>query len=116
MSGAPRQGNRNVGRKSQITGQPPTKRLRKRRKKNTNRGRFPNPRPLMYIITAKGTGKKMHYDGMKFSERAKVKLFATSDAAAKFAYGLVSRFPVLKKYRVAVESNLPHAAGHPPGK
>lgn len=107
MSGAPRHGNRNVGRKSQITGKAPSGRLKKRRRKNTVKGRFPNPRPLMYIITAKASGKKMHYDGTRFSERAKIKLFRSSETAHEYALGLIERFPILRRYRVAVEDNRP---------
>jgi hypothetical protein len=31
--------------------------------------------------------------------------FPTADAAAKKAYALVAKYPVLRKYRVTVESN-----------
>jgi hypothetical protein len=64
-----------------------------------------NPAPLLYILTAKGTGKKMHFDGTKFSERARVKLFPTVEAAQRAGIDLVKKYPVLRKYRVAVESS-----------
>lgn len=97
-----------VSRPSQITKKAPSKRLRRRRVKNVKspkRGFFPNPRPLLYIITAQGTGKKMHFDGTKFSERERVSTFSTVDAAQRKALELLKRFPVLRKYKIAVEPN-----------
>lgn len=73
--------------------------------KSSKRKRKVNPTPLLFVITAKGSGKKMHYDGSKFSERARVVTFKTADAAAKKAYELVAKYPVLRRYSVAVESN-----------
>lgn len=96
-----------VNRPSQITKRAPSKRLKRRRKKNTVAGRFPNPRPLMYIITAQSRGatKRMHYDGKHFSERAKIALFKSKDAAYQKALALVAAHPVLKRYRIAVADN-----------
>lgn len=74
---------------------------RKRKRKT----RKVNPAPLLYIITAQGTGKKMHYDGEKFSERARVTTFATVEAARKKAIDLIIKYPVLRKYKVRVETN-----------
>lgn len=110
-----RRGSTYVKRPSQITKRAPTKRLKRRRAKNLKspkRGFFPNPRPLLYIITAKASGKKMHYDGQKFSERARVKTFATFDAAETKATELIRKFPVLRRYRIFIESNFqkPRAA------
>jgi hypothetical protein len=67
--------------------------------------RSTNPVPLLYIITAKGTGKKMHFDGKKFSERARVVTFKTVSDAQKKAQALLRAYPVLRGYRVAVEHN-----------
>lgn len=98
-----------VTRPSQITKRAPSKRLRKRRVKNIKKpvkGRFPNPRPLLFIITAKkGAGKKMHFDGANFSQRAKVKMFGTMGEAETKAQALLKAFPVLRSYRVVIEPN-----------
>lgn len=104
-----------VSRPSQITKRAPSKRLRKRRRKNLakpTKGRFPNPtrstqsRPLLFIITAqKGVGKKMHFDGTNFSERARVSTFPTMNAAETKAQGLLKQYPVLRSYRVMIEPN-----------
>lgn len=98
-----------VTRPSQITKQAPSKRLRKRRRKNIAKpvkGRFPNPRPLLFIITAqKGRGKKMHFDGTNFSERAKIKMFPTMIRAEAKARELLKTFPILRSYRVVIEPN-----------
>lgn len=98
-----------VKRPSQITKRKPSARLRKRRVKNIKKpvkGRFPNPRPLLFIITAKkGAGKKMHFDGTNFSERAKVKMFPTMGEAETKAQALLKSFPVLRGYRVMIEPN-----------
>lgn len=98
-----------VTRPSQITKQAPSKRLRKRRRKNIVKpvkGRFPNPRPLLFIITAqKGSGKKMHFDGKNFSERTRVSTFKSMDDAERKAQTLLKTFPLLRSYRIMVESN-----------
>jgi hypothetical protein len=78
---------------------------RKRAKRATRTKRRVNPRPLLYIITAKASGKKMHYDGEKFSERARVKTFPTAHAADQTAQKLLRQFPILRKYRVFIEPN-----------
>ncbi len=80
----------------------------KRKPASTRRARAvrsTNPAPLLYIITAKGTGKKMHFDGKKFSERARVVTFKTVSDAQKKAEALLRAYPVLRSYRVAVEHN-----------
>ncbi len=88
----------------------PTK--RKAKKAVTKRRvRKVNPAPLLYIITAQGTGKKMHYDGVKFSERERVRTFPTVEAARKCAVELIMKYPMLRKYRVKIETN-----EHRPGK
>jgi hypothetical protein len=100
---------KSIYRKSQITRAKPTRRLVKRRKiqaKKPRRGFFPNPSPpMLYIVTARAGGPKMHYDGTKFSQRARVRTYPTADAASKAALGLLKRYPVLRKYRIAVEPN-----------
>lgn len=81
--------------------------LRAKKSKTKRRAvRSTNPRPMLYIITAKGSGKKMHYDGSKFSERERVQTYATVEAAQRAALNLLSSYPVLKKYRIAIEHNL----------
>ncbi len=82
-----------------------------KRKIVKRRARKVNPAPLLYIITAQGSGRKMSYDGVKFSERSKIRLFKTADEAIKCAEGLVAKYPLLRKYKVAVETNQ-----HRPGK
>ncbi len=82
-----------------------------KRKAIKKRARLKNPAPLMYIITAQGTGRKMSYDGTKFSERAKIRLFKTVDEARKCAIDLIVKYPLLRKYKVRVETN-----EHKPGK
>lgn len=77
-------------------------------KKKKRRVRKVNPAPLLYIITAQGTGKKMHYDGTKFSERERVSTFPTVEAARKKAVELIIKYPVLRKYRVRIETNYTH--------
>lgn len=98
-----------VRRPSQITKRAPSKRLRKRRVKNITRpakGRFPNPRPLLFIITAqKGSGKKMHFDGKNFSQRARISTFPTMSAAEDKAKSLLKQFSILRSYRVMIEPN-----------
>lgn len=98
-----------IRRPSQITKRAPSKRLRKRRVKNINRpskGRFPNPAPLLFIITAqKGRGKKMHFDGKNFSERARVSTFGTMCEAESKAQSLLKSYPILRSYRVMIEPN-----------
>lgn len=98
-----------IRRRSQITKKPPRKRLKKRRAKNFDaprKGRFPNPRPLLFILTAKrGAGKKMHFDGKHFSERTRVKLFATAEAANKVGLALLRKFSILRGYKLKVEPN-----------
>ncbi len=64
-----------------------------------------NPAPLLYIITAQGSGKKMHYDGTKFSERAKIRLFKTAEEARICAEKLIANYPMLHKYKICVETN-----------
>jgi hypothetical protein len=100
---------RYIRRPSQITKAKPTKRLRKRRAKNYDRptkGRFPNPTARGFVICIKkGTGPKMHYDGTKFSQRPKYKVFPTQAAALKKARGFLSRYRVLRGYAVTVEPN-----------
>lgn len=109
--GSPVDGGRTryVRRPSQITKKKPTKRLRKRRGKNFDRptkGRFPNPTKRGYVICIKrGTGPKMHYDGEKFSQRAKYHVFPTKDAALKKARAFLAKYRVLHKYAVTVEPN-----------
>lgn len=97
-----------VNRPSQITKGPPSRRLKRRRKRNVKapkRGFFPNPRPLLYkICIQKGKGPKMHFDGQKFSQRARVTLLPKDRAITK-ARGLMKQFPVLRPYRMTVESN-----------
>lgn len=61
------------------------------------------PRAIRYKITAQNTGKRMHYDGRNFSERA-VKSFLTADAAKTHALMLLRKFPRLRKYQVRIES------------
>lgn len=105
---APRWGTKSPNRKSQITKEAPSLRLKKRRRKNTNHGRFPNPAPLLYIITAKapGTGsKRMHYTGTKFSDSRRVKLYGSKKEALTEAQALVDTYAVLKRYRIAVADN-----------
>jgi hypothetical protein len=84
---------------------PAVRSKKKATKKRVKTARKKNPAPLLYIITAQGSGKKMHYDGAKFSERARVKTFATKDAAYKKACELVDSYPILKRYRIAIEDN-----------
>lgn len=88
------------------------KRIALRAKRKARRAKLNcNPAPLMYIITAQGTGKKMSYDGEKFSERAKIRLFKTVEDARKCAVDLIIKYPMLRKYRVKIETN-----EHKPGK
>lgn len=100
---------RYIRRPSQITKKKPTKRLRKRRGKNYDRptkGRFPNPsRKGFKICIRKGNGPKMHYDGEKFSQRPHPRTYPTQAAAMKEGRFLLTKFRVLKKYRVTVEPN-----------
>lgn len=58
---------------------------------------------IRYKITAQNTGKRMHYDGRNFSERTP-KIFALADDAKTTALMLIRRYPVLRKYKVRVES------------
>ena len=90
------------------------KKRAKSRKKSTSVRKI-NPAPLLYIITAKGTGKKMHFDGTKFSERTRVVTFKTADAARVKALALIAAYPVLNRYQIAVEHNqhLPSRATNP---
>lgn len=60
-------------------------------------------RAIRYKITAQNTGKRMHYDGRNFSERTP-KSFALAEDAKTTALMLIRRFPVLRRYRVRVES------------
>lgn len=99
-----------IRRRSQITKKAPRKRLKKRRAINFDRprkGRFPNPRPLLFILTAKkGKGKKMHYDGTNFSERARVSTFPSMDAAQRKGLELLRKYGhALRGYRLKVEPN-----------
>lgn len=99
-----------VNRPSQITKGPPSKRLRKRRRKNVKAakpGYFPNPssRPVLFFLTAqKGRGPKMHFDGANFSQRPRVKSFPTAEAAETKARALLKSFPILRAYAVRVET------------
>lgn len=100
---------RYIRRPSQITKKKPTKRLRKRRGKNYDRptkGRFPNPSRKGFVICAKkGTGPKMHYDGVKFSQRPQYKVFPSQAAALAKAREFLRRYRVLRGYAVTVEPN-----------
>ncbi len=78
---------------------------RTKKKVIKKRSRKVNPAPLMYIITAQGTGRKMSYDGAKFSERAKIRLFKTVADARKCAVELIVKYPMLRKYKVRIETN-----------
>lgn len=100
-----------VSRPSQITKRAPSKRLKKRRRKNIkspHAGFFPNPsrRPILFVITAqKGKGPKMHYDGTKFSQRERVKTFPTMEAAQRKALELLKQFSILRNYSIRIESD-----------
>lgn len=100
---------RYIRRPSQITKKSPRKRLRKRRAKNFDRptkGRFPNPVKTGFVICIqKGKGPRMCYDGEKFSQREKRKVFPSQAAALKEGQWLFTKFRVLRKYRVTVEPN-----------
>lgn len=106
---------RYVSRPSQITKKAPTKRLRKRRAKNlrtSKKGFFPNPvKPrvvsvVSYVITARRSkgSPKMTFDGKNFSQRKPV-TFAKDELALNKARALVKRYPILRKYRVAIETH-----------
>lgn len=58
---------------------------------------------LQFKLIARGSGKPMHFDGSKFSERSETKVFPTLDAARSFALKLLAKYPVLRKYRLSVE-------------
>lgn len=96
-------------RPSQITKKSPRKRLRKRRAKNFDRptkGRFPNPSKTGFVVCIqKGNGPKMHYDGVKFSQRPTRKVFPSQAIALRKAREFLAKFPTLRKYRVTVEPN-----------
>lgn len=99
-----------VSRPSQITKEAPSKRLRKRRRKNLakpRKGMFPNPsgRPLYLLTIQRGKGKKMHYDGKHFSERPRIHFFPSAGLAAKKGRELQGQFPILNGYTMRVESN-----------
>jgi hypothetical protein len=107
-----------INRRSQITKKSPRRRLKKRRAVNFDRpkkGRFPNPgsgtrrnsRPLLFILTAKkGAGKKMHFDGTNFSERARVSTFPTMEKAQTKGLELLRKYShALRGYRLKVEPN-----------
>lgn len=100
---------RYIRRPSQITKKSPRKRLRKRRAKNFDRptkGRFPNPVKTGFrICIQKGSGPKMHFDGVKFSQRPTVKGFPSQAIALRKAREFLAKFPTLRKYRVTVEPN-----------
>lgn len=59
---------------------------------------------VRYKITAQNKGKRMHFDGRNFSERPTVKSFALASDAKQTALALIRRYPILRKYRVRVES------------
>lgn len=59
---------------------------------------------VRYKITAQNKGKRMHFDGRNFSERPTVKSFALVEDAKQTAFALIRRYPILRKYRVRVES------------
>lgn len=60
--------------------------------------------PLYGIYAKKGAGPVMHFDGEKFSTNGHPKTFTTSDAAAKRAYELVEKHPLLSGYRISVDT------------
>jgi hypothetical protein len=62
-----------------------------------------NPRVPLYIIAAQGTGRRMHYDGTKFSERPRVVTFKSARLAKEKASQLMRQYPILKKYTVWIE-------------
>ena len=96
------------GKERRVAKQTATRKPKKRSSKTYLRV---NPAPLLYIITAQGTGKKMHFDGTKFSERSKIRLFKTAEEARKCAEKLIATYPLLRKYKICVETN-----EHRPGK
>jgi hypothetical protein len=63
--------------------------------------RAANPAPRGFVIYAQGTGKRMNFDGTKFSERAP-KIYGNMRAAEGAAMNMLAKFAVLKKYKVWV--------------
>jgi hypothetical protein len=56
---------------------------------------------MSYVIAAKGTGKEMRYDGVKFSERTP-RTYSKKASAAKIARELIAKFPILRRYTVSI--------------
>lgn len=93
-----------VNRRSEATKKRPTKRLRKRRTRNRVKRTFPNPSKLGFGLYArKGSGPRMHFDGVKFSTNGLPKLFDSASLAQHESEHLMLRYPILKGYRVTVE-------------
>ena len=84
---------------------PPKKKGAKKRAKKRGKNPVVRTRPVLCGIYAKGTGRKMHFDGAKFSESGRLKQFATAADAERKAQALIAQYPILRKYRVTVESN-----------
>jgi len=74
-----------------------------------SRGRIhKNPAPRGFVIYAQGTGKRMNFDGTKFSERTP-KIYGNARAAEGAAMNMLAKYPVLKKYKVWVGPESPKA-------
>lgn len=52
---------KSINRRSQATGLPPTKRLKERRKANTKKGYFPNPRSQYYAVRVIDSNDDTYY-------------------------------------------------------
>lgn len=85
--------------------QNPKRRKKSARKKSARKKVRAKTRvAVRYKITAQNKGKRMHFDGRNFSERPTVKSFALASDAKHTAFALIRRYPILRKYRVRVES------------
>lgn len=59
-----------------------------------------------YFITARRTPKSpvMHFDGKNFSQRKEKETFSSQSVAFVKARGLIQKYPILRGYLIAVET------------
>jgi hypothetical protein len=59
------------------------------------------------IYARKGNGPKLHFDGVKFTNNSRAKLYWDLSEAEATARGLVARYAILRSYAVSVEDRRP---------
>ena len=67
----------------------------------------PAPRTGYAIYARKGSGPKLHYDGLKFTNNGYAKLYWDLTSAEKMGRELIASYPILRGYKITVEERRP---------